>query len=270
MHKHTLIAGFAVALAMVPAFAFAQSTNVQSQIQALLAQIQSLQQQIQALIASSTSEHWTNGSSTPWMNGTSTPSGMPPGLEGKSACISLNRDLEVGSEGSDVSELQTFLGGVPGLGFTASSTGFFGPITAHAMMKFQMMNGIASSTNGSVGPLTRGFFQRKCGEGIGNGNANSDHGNGQGDVNGSGQGNEGDHNGPPSWGNSSSTPSWMDGSSTPPVAGPGEHCGGFIQNAPQCSQGYHCQLGNIPDTGGMCVANASSTHSNGQGQGNDH
>lgn len=36
--------------------------------------------------------------------------------------------------------------------------------------------------------------------------------------------------------------------------GAGAHCGGFIQNAPTCAKGFHCQLGNIPDKGGTCVA----------------
>ena len=48
-------------------------------------------------------------------------------------------------------------------GFHGSPTGFFGPLTAQAMMKFQMRMGIASSTTGSVGPMTRGFFERECG-----------------------------------------------------------------------------------------------------------
>lgn len=38
-------------------------------------------------------------------------------------------------------------------------------------------------------------------------------------------------------------------------AQPGEHCGGFIRNAKQCTSGYHCKLGHIPDAGGICVAN---------------
>ena len=34
------------------------------------------------------------------------------------------------------------------------------------------------------------------------------------------------------------------------------HCGGFIQNAPTCPEGSHCQLNShIPDTGGICVPN---------------
>ncbi len=43
-----------------------------------------------------------------------------------------------------------------------------------------------------------------------------------------------------------------------PVVGAGEHCGGFIQNAPVCVTGYHCQLfTSRPDTGGTCIADSS-------------
>ncbi len=43
-----------------------------------------------------------------------------------------------------------------------------------------------------------------------------------------------------------------------PVAGPGEHCGGNIQNAPECQTGYHCAPeadSTLPfgDVGGTCV-----------------
>lgn len=34
----------------------------------------------------------------------------------------------------------------------------------------------------------------------------------------------------------------------------GVHCGGNIRTAPTCPNGYHCQLGTIPDVGGSCVA----------------
>lgn len=41
-----------------------------------------------------------------------------------------------------------------------------------------------------------------------------------------------------------------------PTAGKGEHCGGFIKDAPVCASGLHCQLVvGRPDTGGTCVAN---------------
>lgn len=37
------------------------------------------------------------------------------------------------------------------------------------------------------------------------------------------------------------------------VANPGEHCGGNIASAKQCTTGYHCQLEKIADLGGTCV-----------------
>jgi hypothetical protein len=38
--------------------------------------------------------------------------------------------------------------------------------------------------------------------------------------------------------------------------GLGQHCGGFIKNAPVCATNLHCQLTiSRPDTGGVCVAN---------------
>ncbi|HEX2571192.1 MAG TPA: hypothetical protein VH877_16665 [Polyangia bacterium] len=40
----------------------------------------------------------------------------------------------------------------------------------------------------------------------------------------------------------------------PPVVGAGEHCGGFIRNAPVCAEGLVCQLNiSCPDCGGTCV-----------------
>ncbi len=46
--------------------------------------------------------------------------------------------------------------------------------------------------------------------------------------------------------------------SNPPVVGEGEHCGGFIQNAPVCATDLHCQLKvSMPDTGGTCVADTA-------------
>jgi hypothetical protein len=95
--------------------------------------------------------------------------GMPSGQLGKLACIVLARNLRLGSQGDDVRKLQDLLAQDPENGFTASSTGFFGPLTAHAVITFQLRNGIASTTDGSVGPLTRKFFERRCGKGLGGG-----------------------------------------------------------------------------------------------------
>jgi peptidoglycan hydrolase-like protein with peptidoglycan-binding domain len=94
------------------------------------------------------------------------------------ACVTLNRDLHIGSQGDDVKGLQDMLGQDPDSGFTGTSTGFFGSLTAQAMMHFQMHNGIASSTDGHVGPLTRGFFERRCGMGMDGSQGTNEHVNG--------------------------------------------------------------------------------------------
>lgn len=109
---------------------------------------------------------WQNGSSTAPMTGN--PWGMPPGQVGKMLCVSLNRNLGPGSQGNDVRKLQDLLKS-NGL-FSASSTGVFGPMTIQAMARFQRENGIASTSTGIVGPATRGFFNRACGNGLGGGN----------------------------------------------------------------------------------------------------
>lgn len=91
---------------------------------------------------------------------------MPPGQFGKTVCITLLRDLKQGSQGDDVKKLQDLLAQDPQAGFNASSTGFFGSLTAKALIRFQMAHGIATSTAGIAGPLTRGFFERSCGKGL--------------------------------------------------------------------------------------------------------
>lgn len=98
----------------------------------------------------------------------STPISVPPGQFAKQACITLMRDIGPGAQGEDVKKLQELLREDSEIGFTASSTGYFGPLTMRAMMKYQMKHGIASSTDGRVGPLTRGFFNRRCGLGLDN------------------------------------------------------------------------------------------------------
>ncbi len=93
---------------------------------------------------------------------------MAPGQVAKMACIALTRNLGPGTKGDDVKKLQELLAADPDNGFTAGATGFFGPLTARAMAHFQMKHGIASTTTGNVGPLTRAFFHRSCGLGLGN------------------------------------------------------------------------------------------------------
>lgn len=151
------IATATIAAVLLPAAAFAE-TDVQSQVQSLLSQIRSLQQQLVTLIGSSSVNGIFNASTTP---------PLPPGQAGKFACMLLNRNLGPGSQGEDVRKLQEILGQDPMNEFHGNTTGFFGPLTARAMMKFQIRNGIASSTDGRVGPMTRGFFERACGKGLG-------------------------------------------------------------------------------------------------------
>jgi peptidoglycan hydrolase-like protein with peptidoglycan-binding domain len=163
--RNKIAAALVIAAFAAPMMASAETTanislssDMQVRIQALLSQIKALQEQIKTLVGSSTfTQGWNNGSST---------MGMPVGQMGKMACISLTRNLRQGDQGDDVKSIQQLLLDDPNAGFTGSATGFFGPLTMKAMMHFQMNNGIASSTDGSVGPLTRGFFERRCGKGL--------------------------------------------------------------------------------------------------------
>ncbi len=78
-------------------------------------------------------------------------------------CLPLSRDLSVGAHGDDVAQLQTLLAQDSTSGFTGISTGYFGKATANALAHFQQGHGIASSTTGFLGALTRTFFGRQCG-----------------------------------------------------------------------------------------------------------
>jgi hypothetical protein len=64
----------------------------------------------------------------------------------------LNRQLEIGMSGADVSLLQTFLAQDSTIYPQGLVTGYFGPLTQAAVSKFQARNGIA--TVGRVGPVT--------------------------------------------------------------------------------------------------------------------
>src|SRR3989338_7152445 len=64
----------------------------------------------------------------------------------------LNRQLQVGMSGSDVSALQTFLAADVTLYPQGLVTGYFGNLTKAAVSNFQSRNGI--SPVGRVGPVT--------------------------------------------------------------------------------------------------------------------
>lgn len=84
----------------------------------------------------------------------------------KAACIELSRNLSQGAQGDDVKKLQELLAEDSDSGFTLAPTGYFGPMTMRAMARYQEKHGIASTTTGHVGPLTRAFLMRACGKGL--------------------------------------------------------------------------------------------------------
>ncbi|MEK7069067.1 MAG: PKD domain-containing protein, partial [Patescibacteria group bacterium] len=79
-------------------------------------------------------------------------------------CAVLHRNLSQGIQGDDVNALQEFLQG-EGY-FSGSATGYFGPLTAKAVAKWQAAQGVSSI--GSFGPMSREHIKRWCdGSGIG-------------------------------------------------------------------------------------------------------
>ena len=81
------------------------------------------------------------------------------------SCVTIGADLSVGSRGSDVSALQTFLvsQNYPG-GGSWMVTGYFGQATAQAVRNFQGQQGLAST--GSLDASTRAAISRAtCGAG---------------------------------------------------------------------------------------------------------
>ncbi len=159
------VSGLILSIALItPLFAFAQTdtTGLTSQIQSLVSQITSLEQQLQSLVSSATGSTTPSTSASMWGQGAGTPpsaGGSGSGMMGM-RCLEIGRNLSVGSTGSDVSQLQDMLAGEGFL--SASSTGFFGQMTASALGQFQAHFGIASST-GVFGPLTRNFINGRCG-----------------------------------------------------------------------------------------------------------
>jgi peptidoglycan hydrolase-like protein with peptidoglycan-binding domain len=156
------ILGFAIAGALIalPLAASAQSVDVQSQIASLLAQIKVLQQQLADLVAQIHTSTSGAGSSTTSGGGSAVSSVatmIAPSMSG--GLCSLARTLSVGSTGDDVTNLQEFLQG-EGV-FTVQPTGYFGPITASAVAKWQASQGIESV--GIVGPITRARIAARCG-----------------------------------------------------------------------------------------------------------
>lgn len=76
----------------------------------------------------------------------------------------LNRQLEIGMSGSDVSALQTFLALDQTIYPQGLVTGYFGSLTKSAVSNFQARNGI--DTVGRVGPITLSVLNAQMAGGI--------------------------------------------------------------------------------------------------------
>lgn len=112
-----------LSVAVVAPSAFAQTSDIQAQIQALLAQIQALQAQA--------------------------------GASAGASAYTYTSNLTVGSKGADVTALQNFLSSK---GFLkVAATGFFGPMTKAALAAYQKSVGISPAV-GYFGPVTRAHF----------------------------------------------------------------------------------------------------------------
>ncbi len=91
---------------------------------------------------------------------------MPMMGSGTPMCKKFSRGLALGLRGDDVKELQEML---REKGFlAASSTGYFGPMTKAAVMRFQKEGGITPT--GYFGELSRKQHEKGCGGGLGIGN----------------------------------------------------------------------------------------------------
>lgn len=91
------------------------------------------------------------------------------GLAVTASAATLTRQLEVGSRGQDVSDLQTYLALDSSIYPAGLVTGYFGQLTKAAVERFQAKNGIVSSGTpattgyGRVGPVTMAALNQKMG-----------------------------------------------------------------------------------------------------------
>ena len=140
---------------ILPFFVYGATIDeIQAQIAALFARIQALQAELDSLPTG------TAGGTT---GGTQTPSGI--------SCPNIARNLSVGLEGADVTQLQRYLASDPNIYPEGIVSGYFGMLTQRAVQRWQASRGIVSSGTpdttgyGAVGPRTREAL-RNCGGGV--------------------------------------------------------------------------------------------------------
>ena len=149
--KKTLAGGI-IALSFVALFAgnaapvsALTALEIQAQIRELLAKVASLQTQL---------------GSGAGMQITAAPSTATASLPAKHRiCSILARNLSRGAQGDDVRGLQEFLNAEGYL--SASATGYFGPLTAQAVARWQASEGV--SAVGAFGPMSRERMRMWCG-----------------------------------------------------------------------------------------------------------
>jgi len=136
------VAAVALGIGMVLALGFAFATPVKAQ------SISDLQTQIQALLAQIAS-----------LQGGASVSG--------SACVTFTRNHTQGESGGEIMAIQKFLNthgavvATVGAGSPGNETSFFGPATRAAVAKFQAANGISPAA-GYWGPITRAKANSMC------------------------------------------------------------------------------------------------------------
>lgn len=151
MIKKLILAGSLIAILAVPTVSNAALVDdLRAHIQSLLQTVSSLQQQLTTL------EGATGTSIAPFVT---TPAGT------SASCPALYRNLWLGTSGSDVASLQTYLQSV-GVYTHPVITGYYGVVTQRAVQVWQQQQGIAYSGGagfGQAGPRTRAAIQKACG-----------------------------------------------------------------------------------------------------------
>ncbi|MDB5188165.1 MAG: protein of unknown function with transrane region [Candidatus Kaiserbacteria bacterium] len=126
-----------------------------TQINVLLSQIDILKKQLSALVQ----QVMALGGI-----GTSTPAvadAMPPVVPAAFQCKQFDRAIGIGMQGEDIKRLQQIIFENDPVFPKSAITGYFGPVTKSAVMRFQAKFGITTPT-GFMGPLTRDFINQEC------------------------------------------------------------------------------------------------------------
>jgi peptidoglycan hydrolase-like protein with peptidoglycan-binding domain len=159
----TRITALAAAVAALPLLASAQSAaDLQSQVEALLQQVQALQSQLGAQGGTSA------GASTAaqGISGLAQQTGVK--VIDSSACPQIGRTLKLTSTGDDVSRLQQFLARDRAIYPEGLVSGYYGSLTEAAVKRWQakfniVSSGTAESTGyGVVGPRTAAAISLQC------------------------------------------------------------------------------------------------------------